>query len=97
MTKPIYNSDGVNINYDARVDVKTDGRYFFRLQNDGIKFFNEKVYGKYNENSAVVSCYIKTEEYKNEIVTFLESKDCEVEQWTDLSSDFVEQWNAQYN
>ena len=49
MTKPIYNIDGVNINYDARVDVKTDGKYFFRLQKDGIKFFNEKVYGKFSE------------------------------------------------
>ena len=97
MSKPIYNSDGININLDCKVTLKRDGRFFFELKNEAIRFFNEKVYGKYNENSAVVSCYIKTEEYKNEIVTFLESKDCEVEQWTDLSSDFVEQWNAQYN
>ena len=62
MSKPIYNIDGVNINYDAKVSVKTDGRYFFRLQNDGIKFFNEKVYGKFSESACVVECLIKTKE-----------------------------------
>ncbi len=97
MTKPIYNSDGININLDCKVTQKSDGSYLFELKNEAIKFFNEKVYGKYNESSAVVSCYIKTEIYKNSIVEFLESKGCEVEHWTDLSSDFVEQWNSQYN
>ena len=97
MTKPIYNSDGVNINYDARVDVKTDGRYFFRLQNDGIKFFNEKVYGKFSESACVVQCYIKTKEYADEVIQHLRDNDCEVDVMVDLSPDFVEQWNSQYN
>jgi len=97
MSKPIYNSDGININLDCKVTQKSDGTYLFELKNDAIKFFNEKVYGKYNEASAVVSCTIKTEQYKNSIVSFLESKDCEIEHWTDLSSDFVENWNAQFN
>ena len=37
MSKPIYNSDGVNINYDAKVIQKTDGRFLFKLQNDGLR------------------------------------------------------------
>lgn len=97
MSKPIYNSDGVNINFDAKVSIKTDGRYLFRLQNDGIKFFNEKVYGQYNESSAVVECYIKTKEYGDEIIKHLQDNGCEVDVWVDLSDDFVNNWNAQYN
>ena len=95
MSKPIYNSDGVNINYDAKVIQKTDGRFLFKLQNDGIKFFNEKVYGKYSETAAVVDCYIKTKEYADEIIQHLKDNDCEVDVWVDLSEDFVNNWNKE--
>jgi hypothetical protein len=97
MSKPIYNSDGVNINYDAKVTIKTDGRYYFRLQNDGIKFFNEKVYGKFSETACVVDCYINTKEYADEIIQHLRDNNCEVDVWVDLTEDFVNNWNAQYD
>ena len=97
MSKPIYNSDGININLDCKVTQKSDGWYLFELKNEAIKFFNEKVYGKFSESACVVQCYIKTKEYADEVIQHLRDNDCEVDVMVDLTEDFVEQWNSQYN
>ena len=98
MSKPIYNSDGININLDCKVTRKNNPTtWLFDLKNEAVKHFNIKVYGSYNTGagtSAVVSCYINNEKYKDEVIKYLEDNNCEVEQWSDLSEEFVEKWNA---
>lgn len=97
MSEPKYDIDGININLDCKVTKKLDGRFLFELKNEAVELFNKKVYGEYKEASAVVSCYIDDEKRKEEIIDFLEDHRCTVEEWTDLSEDFVNNWNAQFN
>ncbi len=98
MSKPIYNSDGININLDCKVTRKNNPTtWLFDLKNEAVKHFNIKVYGSYNTGagtSAVVSCYINNEKYKDEVIKYLEDNNCTVESWSDLSEEFVEKWNA---
>ena len=97
MSKPIYNSDGININLDCKVTKKNPTTWLFEMRNEeAIKYFNEKVYGDFLslKNTVATSCFIKEESLKNEIMKFLESKNLTVEEWCDLSTEEVERFNS---
>ena len=98
MSKPIYNSDGININLDCKVTRKNNPTtWLFDLKNEAVKHFNIKVYGSYNTGagtSAVVSCYINNEKYKDEVIKYLEDNNCTVQEWCDLSTEEIERFNS---
>ena len=99
MSKPIYNSDGININLDCKVtrNSKSTTWLFEMRTKEAVKHFNIKVYGFYNTGagtSAVVSCYINNEKYKDKVIKYLEDNNCTVEEWCDLSIEEVERFNS---
>ena len=99
MSKPIYNSDGININLDCKVTRKNNPTtWFFELKNEAIKYFNEKVFGNSLKNNGgntvATSCTLIAESYKDEVIKFLESKNLTVEELCYLSIEEVERFNS---